>query len=64
MPAMTTSIVLRGSNRLPIRNVALPVRRPAARIFERLFLRRRKPTLFQRCLAVHIASAGTLSVLR
>ena len=27
-------------------------------------LRRRKPTLYQRCLAVHIAATGTLSALR
>jgi len=32
--------------------------------WDRLFHRRRKPTLFQRCLAVHMASAGTLSALR
>ena len=27
-------------------------------------LRRRKPTLYHRCLAVHIAQTGTLSALR
>lgn len=63
MRATTTTLVLPGSNRLPIRNVALPAPRPS-RILDRLFLRRRKPTLFQRCLAVHMATAGTLSALR
>ena len=35
------------------------------RIFDWLFPRKRKAaTLFQRCLAVHMASAGTQSALR
>lgn len=36
-------------------------RRPS--FFERLF-KRRQASLYQRCLAVHIAGAGTISTLR
>jgi hypothetical protein len=62
MRALTTTIALPGSTNLPAtRTVASPPRR--ARSW-RLFNRRRQPTLFQRCLAVHMASAGTLSLLR
>ena len=64
MRALTTAAaVLPATTRLPTIRTSVPaVRRTSS--WPRLFLRRRKPTLFQRCLAVHMASAGTLSVLR
>jgi hypothetical protein len=59
----TTALVLPATTRLPTARTTLPaVRRVSS--WDRLFHRRRKPTLFQRCLAVHMASAGTLSALR
>jgi hypothetical protein len=59
----TTGAVLPSTPRLPALRTSLPaVRRVSS--WDRLFHRRRKPTLFQRCLAVHMASAGTLSALR
>ena len=59
----TTADVLPAATRLPTIRTNLPaVRRISS--WDRLFHRRRKPTLFQRCLAVHMASAGTLSALR
>jgi len=59
----TTALVLPATNRLPIARTTPPVVRRVSS-WDRLFHRRRKPTLFQRCLAVHMASAGTLSALR
>lgn len=61
----TTAAVLPATTRLP----AIPAKLPTARrvsALNRLFHIRRRPqaTLFQRCLAVHMASAGTLSALR
>lgn len=38
--------------------------RRAGGFLDRIFPRRRQPTLFHRCLAVHMAKAGTLSALR
>ena len=59
----TTGALLPATPRLPAHRTDLPaVRRVSS--WDRLFRRRRKPTLFQRCLAVHMASAGTLSALR
>ena len=58
----TTAAVLPATTRLPTIRTNLPVARRTS--WNRLFPRRRKPTLFQRCLAVHMASAGTLSALR
>jgi hypothetical protein len=63
MRALTTTIELPRPTNLPaIRTIAPASRRP--RRWGRLFRRRREPTLFQRCLAVHMATAGTLSALR
>jgi hypothetical protein len=63
MRALTTPIALPGSSNLPAtRTVATAP--PRARGWRRLFHRRREATLFQRCLAVHMAAAGTLSALR
>jgi hypothetical protein len=48
----------------PVTRVSANTRRPPG-LFGRLFVsRRREPTLFHRCLAVHMATAGTLSALR
>lgn len=59
----TTAAVLPVPTCLPTIRTNLPaVRRISG--WDRLFHRRRKPTLFQRCLAVHMAAAGTLSALR
>jgi hypothetical protein len=64
MRATMTSVVLLGSNRpLIARSVTIPAER-RDRGWGRLFMRRRQPTLFHRCLAVHMATAGTLSALR
>jgi hypothetical protein len=58
MRATMTSVVLLGSNRpLIARSVTIPAERRDRR-WGRL------PTLFHRCLAVHMATAGTLSALR
>jgi hypothetical protein len=51
---------------------ALPLMRPAAApprivkggLLRRLLPRREKPTLFHRCLAVHMIDAGKMSALR
>ncbi len=60
----TTAAVLPGSTRLPTSTrIALPAPR-RARGWDRLFARRRQASLFHRCLAVHMATAGTLSALR
>ena len=59
----TTAVVLPAPIRLATTQARLPAqRRPIS--WHRFFPRRRPPTLFQRCLAVHMASAGTLSALR
>jgi len=63
MRAISTIAVIPGSSHLSTRN-APPAGPQAAGMLSRLFPRRRKPTLFHRCLAVHIASAGTQSALR
>ena len=64
MRALTTNAVLPVATRLPTttRAKAPSVRRVST--WDRLFPRRRQATLFQRCLAVHMATAGTLSALR
>lgn len=51
---------------LPVRRTAAIPARRAPGLFGRFFHRRRsrQPTLFHRCLAVHMATAGTLSALR
>ncbi len=57
----------------PLTHSTLPVRPAGAamatprtpKLFGRFFHRRtRQPTLYHRCLAVHMATAGTLSALR
>jgi hypothetical protein len=59
----TTADVLPAATQLPAIRAKLPaVRRLST--WDRLFPRRRQATLFHRCLAVHMASAGTLSALR
>ena len=65
MRAMTTTTaVLPGATRVPTTpRSALPAPRRASG-WDRLFARRRKASLFHRCLAVHMATAGTLSALR
>jgi hypothetical protein len=63
MRAISTTAILPASNRLPARTAAVPAQR-GIRLFAGFGLRRSKPTLFQRCLAVHIATAGNLSALR
>jgi hypothetical protein len=63
MRALTTTAVIPVSTRVPTTRAKLPAPRRAS-AWDRLFPRRRPPTLFQRCLAVHMASAGTLSALR
>jgi hypothetical protein len=62
MRAVATTVALSGSHLPTNRNMVPAVRRASA--WDRLFHRRQKPTLYQRCLAVHIATAGTLSALR
>ena len=60
---VTTLTSLPHSSR-PLTRISANTRRPPG-LFGRLFARRRRePTLFHRCLAVHIATAGTLSALR
>jgi hypothetical protein len=61
--ALTTTIAL-PAVQLPATRTMAPAPRRRAGGWSRLFSRRREPTLFQRCLAVHMASAGTLSALR
>ena len=63
MRALTTTAVVPVSTRLPTTRAQLPTARRAS-AWGRLFHRRRQATLFQRCLAVHMATAGTLSALR
>jgi len=63
----TTAALLPATTHPPTVTVTRTTNLPAVRRdsnWDRLFHRRRKPTLFQRCLAVHMASAGTLSALR
>ena len=64
MRALTTTALIPAATRLPVTTRAkLPtVRRVSA--WDRFFPRRRQASLFQRCLAVHMATAGTLSALR
>ncbi len=62
MRALTTTVALSGSHLPTTRNTIPAARRVSA--WDRLFHRRRKPTLFQRCLAVHMATAETFSALR
>ena len=62
MRAVTTTALVPVATRRPIRSTVLPAPRRA--VFGRFFVRRSKPTLFHRCLAVHMATAGTLSALR
>ena len=65
MRAITTTAALPASTRLLTTRNSVPVPAPRrAAGWHRLFSRRRKATLFERCLAVHMASAGTLSALR
>lgn len=47
----------------PLLRGAIPTKRRVGG-FRRIFRRRREPSLFQRCLAVHMATAGTLSAMR
>lgn len=63
MRALTTTAVIPASAHLPTTRAKLPAARHASG-WGRFFPRRRKATLFQRCLAVHMATAGTLSALR
>jgi hypothetical protein len=63
MRALTTTAVLPVSHQLPANCASVPTAR-RKRTFGRLFARRPQPTLFQRCLAVHMATAGTMSALR
>lgn len=64
MRAISTTVIHPGSSPLAVRSAAVPTRR-GSRLFGGLRLRRRtEPTLFHRCLAVHMAAAGTLSALR
>ena len=61
--AVTTIVALSAASRSVPRIGANTARR--AGFFGRIFSRRnRQPTLFHRCLAVHIASAETLGALR
>jgi hypothetical protein len=62
MRALTTTALLPASTQLPATRNAAPTARRARGW--RIFARRSQPSLFQRCLAVHMASAGTLSALR
>jgi hypothetical protein len=62
MRALTTTEIVPASPKLPVTRIAAPTARRARGW--RLFARRRQPSLFQRCLAVHMATAGTLSALR
>jgi hypothetical protein len=64
MRALTTiAAVLPAPHQLPAIRIKLPaIGRASA--WGKLFRRRPKPTLFHRCLAVHMATAGTLSALR
>lgn len=57
----TTAIVSASTGRLPAPTGAAPRRN---RLFSGFRFRRAQPSLFHRCLAVHIATAGTLSALR
>lgn len=59
----TTAIVSASTGRLPAPTVAAPAPR-RNRLFSGFRFRRAQPSLFHRCLAVHIATAGTLSALR
>lgn len=59
----TTAAVLPAATRLPTTRAKLPVVRLLS-AWDRLLPRRRQATLFHRCLAVHMASAGTMSALR
>lgn len=59
----TTAAVLPAATRLPTIRAKLPVMHRFS-AWNRLLPRRRQPTLFHRCLAVHMASAGTMSALR
>jgi hypothetical protein len=62
--AVTTTVNFPRSSRSLTRISAnIPPRRTPS-LLDRLFPRRLTPTLFHRCLAVHIATAGTLSALR
>jgi hypothetical protein len=63
MRALTTTIAPPGSTNLPATRAMAPAPR-RARSWGRLFHRRREATLFQRCLAVHMATAETFSALR
>jgi len=63
MRALTTTAVISVPARLPTSRAKLPAAHRATG-WGRFFPRRRKATLFQRCLAVHMATAGTLSALR
>jgi hypothetical protein len=63
MRAALTTIIALPAVQLPATRTMGPAPRRAGG-WSRLFPRRREPTLFQRCLAVHMASAGTLSALR
>jgi hypothetical protein len=59
----TTAAVLPVTTHLPTTRAKHPAERRVSP-WDRLFHRRRQATLFQRCLAVHMATAGTLSALR
>jgi hypothetical protein len=59
----TTAAVLPATTHVPTTRAKLPTGRRVS-AWNRLFHRRRQATLFQRCLAVHMATAGTLSSLR
>jgi len=59
----TNAVVLPATTRLPAVRAKLPTARRVS-AWQRFFSRRRPATLFHRCLAVHMASAGTLSALR
>lgn len=41
-----------------------PAKTQTESLLRRILPRRQKPTLFQRCLAVHMADAGKMSALR
>lgn len=62
MRAISTTAILPAPGQPMRRTAAVPANR-SLNLFGRLF-RRQKPTLFQRCLAVHMAAAGKMSELR
>jgi hypothetical protein len=64
MRALTTTAVIPVTTRLPATTRAKAPGTRRVSTWDRLFPRRRQATLFQRCLAVHMATAGTLSALR